>query len=76
MRFYFDIIDDASECLDDEGMELADLDAARRYAIDGVRSLLSADVRAGSLSFDGAVRVREGDRPVLVVPFGEAVVIG
>jgi hypothetical protein len=57
-----------------EGQELADLDAARSAAIDGVRSLLSEEARQGQLDLTGVIEIADGDGKVLlVVPFGDAV---
>ncbi|WP_204165179.1 DUF6894 family protein [Methylobacterium radiodurans] len=56
-RFYFDI-EDGGTVRDDEGHELADLDAARRHVRRALGSLLAHDLRRGGSALIG-VHVRD-----------------
>jgi uncharacterized protein DUF6894 len=58
-RFYFRVRDRWGEAPDGEGMELPDLEAARRHAIAGARSLMSDSVLAGVLDFGACVEVED-----------------
>ena len=61
---------------DDEGQELASLEHARQIALQGARSLMSADVTEGMLDLRGQIEIAdEQGRPVGVVPFRDAVSI-
>ena len=60
---------------DEEGEDFADLDAARQKALIGARSILSEEVKHGSLDLNGVIEIAEGETVVLVVPFAEAVVV-
>lgn len=74
--FYFDVVDREGECIDEDGLELPDLGSAQAQAIDGIRSILSSDVRDGSICLSGHVRVRdEAGDTVLTIPFSEAVAL-
>ncbi len=73
-RYYFDLVDCELHCIDDEGADCPDLATARLHAIRGIRDVLSSSVRAGSLCLKGHVSVRDpAGKPVLIVPFDEAV---
>ena len=75
-RYFFHVRNGLGFVADDEGRELDGDDAARAVAIDGVRSLLSDEVRSGRLDLRGRLEVADGDgRTVLIVPFGETVEI-
>ena len=75
-RYHFDVQNGASLVLDEEGRELANLEVARREAIKGIRSLISAEVEKGSLDLTGQLTLRDAEgRTVLVLPFAEAVSI-
>jgi hypothetical protein len=53
---------------------LADLDAARLAAIDGVRSVLSEEMRQGQVDLTGAIEIADGDGNILlIVHFRDAV---
>ncbi len=74
--FYFDVLDGEGECIDEDGLELPDLGSAQAEAIDGIRSILSSNVRYGSICLNGHVRVRdEFGHTVLTVPFSQAVAL-
>jgi|KBSSwiStaDraftv2_1062776.scaffolds.fasta_scaffold1012805_2 hypothetical protein len=73
-HFYLHIRNGAGYDEDPEGQELADLDAARLAAIDGVRSVLSEEMRQGQVDLTGAIEIADGDGNVLlIVHFRDAV---
>ena len=75
-QYYFDIIDCDGQCVDEEGSEWPDIEAARMSAIKGIRSLLSTAVLAGSLNLSGLIRVRDQNGACLLeVPFEDALVV-
>ncbi len=75
-RFHLHIYNSGGTSCDEEGLELPDLDSARAYAIDGIRSLASEEVRAGRLDLAGRVEIADEAGTVLeVVGFPEAVEI-
>jgi hypothetical protein len=72
-RFYFHVFDDAV-LLDDEGMELADSDAACREAVAGIRAMICDQVAKGRLPLSHRVEVAdEAGRAVFNMTFGEAI---
>ena len=73
-RFFLHISNGSGYAEDPEGQDLADLDEARRCAIDGIRSLLSEEARHGQLDLSGSIEIADGDGNILlIVPFSEAV---
>ena len=71
-RFFFHVHDDVI-ARDDEGSELPDLEAARRYAIKGARELACEQIKSGKLSLHHRLEVEdEQGRTVLTLPFGSA----
>jgi hypothetical protein len=59
---------------DEEGQDLPDLAAARAAAVDGIRSILAGEVRAGSLDTRGRIDIADDTGRVLAtVRFREAV---
>ena len=76
-RFYFDL----HECghgalIDEEGIEFADLEAARNHAIKNAREVMASEVTAGHLCLGCAIVVRDADgADVLAVPFVEALTL-
>jgi uncharacterized protein DUF6894 len=74
-RFFFHVFDDAV-VRDEEGMELADAEAARRAALAGARALICDQVKSGRLTLHHRVEVEdEQGRPVLILPYRNAVAI-
>ena len=73
-RYYFHVTDCWGEALDHEGVELADLAAARDMAIKGARSLICAEARHGRLDLGGEIKVTDaaGGR-FFLLRFDEAV---
>lgn len=73
-RYYFHVSDSTGRLRDEEGRELANLAAAHRVAIEGARSLISADVMQGKLSLDGVISVvDEASSAVLELTYRAAV---
>jgi hypothetical protein len=73
-RFYLHINNGGGYSEDLEGQELDDLAAARRAAIEGVRSLLSEEARQGQLDLSGKIEISDAEGNILlIVPFNEAV---
>ncbi|MGE4064402.1 MAG: hypothetical protein AB7E79_13630 [Rhodospirillaceae bacterium] len=75
-RFYFHIYNGFGRAPDDEGRECDDTEEARAIAVEGVRSLLSAEVLEGRLDLRGRIEVTGDDsRVVIVVPFKDALTV-
>ena len=73
-RYFLHINNGGGYSEDTEGQELADLDAARAAAIEGVRSLLSEEARQGQLDLSGTIEIADADGNILLtVLFSEAV---
>lgn len=61
---------------DIEGAEYPDLKSARDQAVEGVRSILSEEVRNGILDLNGTVEITEGDGTIVLrLAFVDAVEI-
>lgn len=74
-RYFFHIHDDIIST-DPEGIELADLEAARACAVEGARSLMMAQVQAGKLDLDHWIEVAdEQGREVFRLRFAEALTV-
>jgi hypothetical protein len=74
-RFFFHVFEETL-LVDDEGIELADVEAARGAALAGARSMMCDDLKSGHLSLHHRVDVEdENGAPVLSLAFGEAVTI-
>lgn len=72
-RFFFNVHDDVV-VIDDDGIELADAEAARVAALSGARALMCDQVKTGRLSLHHRIEVvDESGEPVLSLPFGDAV---
>jgi len=73
--FYFDIVD-GFYIKDEEGQELASLEAAREEAVKSARSILREEVWKGRLPLSESIRVLDGERRLLCdVPFHSVVTI-
>lgn len=73
-RYHLHLYDRVGVSLDEEGLDLPDLDAARASAIDGIRSVASQDVLGGSLDLEGRIEIADAAGAILgIVPFSEAV---
>lgn len=74
-RYFFHLHDDMVS-IDEEGTELPDIAAARKMAVEAALGLMSAQVLGGRLHLDHRIEVEdENRRPVLSLPFKEAVEI-
>lgn len=73
-HFFFHVRNSEGFLEDEEGEELADLDAARAVAVTAVRSIISDESKGGLIDLRGRIEVSdESGRPVLALPFSEAV---
>jgi hypothetical protein len=73
-RFYLHMCDGSDFAEDEEGVELPDLAAARRIAIDSLRDILAGEIKSGVLRRASFVEIEnEHHQLVLTVPFIEAV---
>ena len=72
-RYRFNVHDRFGGAEDEEGLHLADREAARRHAIAGARSLIAEDVLHGRLDLHGRIDVVDSrGRLLFSVSFGEA----
>ncbi len=61
---------------DEEGLELASLEAARNEAIAGARGIMRDDLRNGRLSLGSRIEIEDSSGRVLAtVPFREAITV-
>jgi hypothetical protein len=76
-RYYFNIYNSDGRADDPEGVDLPNVEAARKQAINGVRSFLGNDVtNNGRIDLRGRIEVTEATgKIVLVVTFDEALKI-
>jgi hypothetical protein len=73
-RYHFHVDNGTGETRDEVGVELPDLEAARREALSGIRSILRDEIAGGSIDFAGRVRITDqDDYHLLDVPFLTAV---
>jgi hypothetical protein len=63
-RFYFHVFDGAP-CIDEEGVELADLAAARQAAVAGARSIMGHDLFDGKLPLQGSISVADASGEIV-----------
>jgi hypothetical protein len=74
-RFFFHVHDEA-DFIDEEGIELADAEAARAAALAGARALMCDQVKLGQLNLHHRIEVEdEAGGAVLSLTFAEAVEI-
>lgn len=72
MRYFFHLHDDIV-AMDEEGLELADDEAARRHAMDGARDMVCSQVKMGHLNLDHWIEiVDDRGRPVDRMAFRQA----
>lgn len=73
-RYFFNACNGEGFVLDEEGVELADLPAARKFAIDNARSMMAGDVQDGRLDLSSFIEVEDESRELLfTLSFAEAV---
>jgi hypothetical protein len=74
-RFFFHVYDDAV-AIDEDGLELADPEAAEQEAVRGARSLACEQVIHGELHLDHRIEVQgEGGETLFSVRFGDAIAV-
>ena len=74
-RFFFHVYDEAVT-IDEIGVELPDVAAARAAALEGARAILGSELVEGHLDLSHRIEVEdEARRPVLTLPFSAAVEI-
>ncbi|MGA9581184.1 MAG: hypothetical protein WBR13_04335 [Allosphingosinicella sp.] len=72
-RFFFHVFDEAV-VRDDDGIELADVEAARAAALAGARGMMCDQLMHGRLSLHHRIEVEdERGGPVLTLTFDDAV---
>ena len=72
--YFFHICDGDGMTEDEEGRELAGVDAARAEAIRGARSLMAGDVQNGLLNLGSFIDVEDAEgKPLFTLHFSEAV---
>lgn len=72
-RFYFNFRNGTEFLEDPEGLDLADVMAARAAGITTLRDILADDMLAGVLNRASAIEVEDADRrPVLTVALADA----
>ena len=73
-RYFFHVYDESGFVEDEEGRELDGLPTVRTQAIKGARSIMMEEVRYGRLDLRGRIEIVDDEgRPVLILPFSEAV---
>ena len=73
-RYYFVVHDGQGNAPDDEGADLADVEAALLHAAAGARSMMSDSILRGELDLRAFIDVQDDDRNALArLYFGEAV---
>ena len=72
--FYLHLCNGAGFAEDEEGTELPDLAAARKRAIEGLRDIMAAELRAGEIDMGAFVEIEDEDRRLLAtISFEDAV---
>jgi hypothetical protein len=72
-RFFFHVYNGHGDTPDEVGSDLEDQSAARRLALDSVRSMVSEDARRGVIDLAGRIEVNDGSNNLLVtIDFLEA----
>lgn len=73
-RYHFHLHECGQIISDDEGIDLPDVAAAHEEAVTSARELIAAEVQQGRLCLRCRIEVvDEQQRPVLVLPFTDAV---
>jgi hypothetical protein len=75
-RFYLHVINGAGRAPDEEGAELPDAQAAEKRAVEGIRSILADEAKAGWLDLDGRIEIADEHGAIVrIVSFEEALEI-
>ena len=72
-RYFFEVRDRHGVAPDEEGQVLLDMAAARRQAVDSVRSILSDEVKRGCIDLRARIQVSDAGGKLFTLPFAEAV---
>jgi hypothetical protein len=73
VRYYFHLRDGMDVALDDEGQEMADVEAAKAAALVAARDSLSHDIKAGVVDLRLRIDVEDGAGALIhSLPFREA----
>jgi hypothetical protein len=73
-HYFFNVRNGLGNVDDDEGAELADIDAARNAAIKAIRSILASEVLDGRLDLNGHIEVTDlAGEAVLTVNYRDAI---
>jgi hypothetical protein len=73
-RFFFHVCNGTGFVQDEEGQELADLEAARAEAIRHARSIMASDVQRGMLDLSSFIEIEDERRRLCqTLAFAEAV---
>lgn len=73
-RFYFHVCNGTGLVEDEDGQELADLEAARREAIRAARCIMASDVQRGMLDLSSFIEIEDSDHQLVhTLAFDEAV---
>jgi hypothetical protein len=74
MARYFFHLHDAMDVTDEEGVELADRERVREFAINSIRDVASESVSEGRLNLDHFIEVMDDQgHQVMTVGFSEAI---
>ncbi len=72
-RFFFNVCNGHGDTIDEEGLELENQSAARRIAIDSIRSMVAEDARQGLIDLNARIEVKDdGDNALLIIAYREA----
>lgn len=75
-RYFFDLSECGTVCVDEEGVELAGLAEAHDRAVLAARDVMCGEIFSGRLCLSCSIDVRDAEgRAVLVLPFSEAVIV-
>jgi len=74
-RFYFHVYNDVV-AIDEEGLELPDLEAAREQAMDSARELVCESIHKGHLNLDHRIEVEDDTHEnVLTLTYRDAFIV-
>ncbi len=75
-RFYLNLHNVHVDAPDDEGLDLPDVEAARRQAMEGIRDFIGHEARSGKIDFRGRMTITDDARnTVAVIPFADGFTI-
>ncbi|MEO5865774.1 MAG: hypothetical protein ABIS14_07925, partial [Sphingomonas sp.] len=63
--YYFDLYNGTGLTPDEEGREFQSPEEARKEAVDGIRSILGAEIANGSLDLNGRVEILDEARELV-----------